>query len=192
MIRDAFGGSGCRYVSVRGLGARTQALLDAIRRTRDNGGVLHARLRAVDVRDEDQWFRAPTILEQDASFRELLDSDALRQALPELRVPTPYPLASPPRFVGGWGGSLTLDGELALVLVHGGAYTRYSGTAAQAKALAREAVDELVQDRHEDFDVYSSEEPWTPWFFDVAWDQTWFLVDRRRLEVTVLCMTDTD
>ncbi len=192
MKRNPFAGSGCRYESVPGIGARMQALLDAIRMTRDNGGVLHAKLRAVDVRDASQWFRAPTVLEQDTSFRELLDSKALRQALPELQVPEPYPLASPPRFVGGGGGSLTLDGELALVLVHGGAYTRYPGTAAEAKALGRAAVDEVVEDRHEDFDVYSSEQPWTPWFFDVAWDQTWFLVDRGRLEVTVLCMTDTD
>ncbi len=33
---------------------------------------------------------------------------------------------------------------------------------------------------------------WTTWFFDVAWDETMFLVDRRRFEVTAMCMTDTD
>jgi len=51
---------------------------------------------------------------------------------------------------------------------------------------------DLVGDRYEQFRVFQSEAPWTPWFFDIAWDHTWILADYERLEVSVLCKTDTD
>jgi hypothetical protein len=53
-------------------------------------------------------------------------------------------------------------------------------------------VHELVQDRHQDTRVFGSDDAWTPWFWNVAWDRTWILVDDRHREVTVLCVTDTD
>lgn len=189
---DALGVNPCQYESVDVAGEALAALLDAIRATRMDGGVLIGRFRAVRVAEPAQWFRARSFAEADTNVRDLLTSNALRTSLPELMVPHPYPLASPPRFPGGSGGTLTLDGELALRLVHGGAYVRFPGSAAEAKKLAIAGTHDLVGDRHEDFDVYFSDSAWSPYFMDVAWDATWLLVDRGRLEVTVLAMTDTD
>ena len=180
----------CRYEPVPVGGAGLDRLLAALRATHANGGVLLARFRAVDV--DGPWFATGAIVFEDRSFRELLASAALRGALPELEVPDPYPVAAPPRFQQSWAGTLSLDGELARVLVQGGAYVSFPGTAAEAKALAAAAAHDLVGDRHEDFRVYGSTDAWTPWFRDVAWDLTWFLVDDRDREVTVLCVTDND
>jgi hypothetical protein len=112
--------------------------------------------------------------------------------LPELLIPNPYPLTKSPRFDESPTGTLTLAGELASALVHGGAYIRFKGSSAAAFQLAQAGLVDLVGDRHESFRVFESHAPWTPWFFDIAWDQTWILADYERLEVSILCKTDTD
>jgi len=188
---DPLGLAPCRYEVAEIGGAAFATLLDAIRATRDPGNVLAGRFRAVDVAEPDEWFHTGSVALADTSFRDLLTSDAARGALPGLKVPDPYPLAAPPRFDGPLS-TLTLDGELAAVLVNGGAYVAFTGTAAEAKRMASAAVYDLIQDRHEDFRVFRSDDAWSPFFMDIAWDATWFLVDRPRLEVTLLALTDAD
>jgi hypothetical protein len=34
--------------------------------------------------------------------------------------------------------------------------------------------------------------PLTPWYLDVAWDATWFVINNTRRQVTVICVTDSD
>jgi len=74
----------------------------------------------------------------------------------------------------------------------GDAYHRFGGPQRKAKEAARAPVFDLVQDRFEDVEMYDSDQPWSRWFFDVAWDQTWILVDRGEARATVICTTDTD
>jgi hypothetical protein len=172
-------------------GPAVRQLLEGLARTHANGGVLLARLRATTP-PPGRWFTFTSFLDVDQDVHDLLGSAAARAALADLGLPDPWPHARPPRFEWTLDGPLTLDGELAGVLVRGGAYVRFDGTAAQAKALAVAAVDELLQDRFEDVLVWGTSDPWTPWFQGVAWDRTWLVVDRARGEVTVLCVTDTD
>jgi hypothetical protein len=168
------------------------ALLDAIRATHVNGGVLFTQVRAIDVDDPGRWFQAEYSNSwADEAFRSLLGSSAVRTALPELLIPVPYPIADPPRFRQSPTGTFTLAGELASALVRGGAYARFPGSPAEAMRLAAAGVADLVGDRHYS-KVFQSLEPWTPWFYDVAWDHTWIVADSERLLVSILCKTDTD
>ena len=34
--------------------------------------------------------------------------------------------------------------------------------------------------------------PWTPWFFDIAWDATFVMQEQQTKRFVLLCMTDTD
>jgi hypothetical protein len=86
----------------------------------------------------------------------------------------------------------SLTGILATIIVQGGAYKAFQGSAAQAKDLADEAVADLTGRRYEDFRLDQTYEPWTPWFYNVAWDHTLVLTDYRNAELTILCITDTD
>jgi hypothetical protein len=47
-------------------------------------------------------------------------------------------------------------------------------------------------DRYADFAIFSSDARWSAWFKGSAWDSSWFIVDRARLTVLVLCVTDVD
>jgi hypothetical protein len=53
-------------------------------------------------------------------------------------------------------------------------------------------VDALVGERHNDFKSYRSHQAWAPWFYNIAWDVTWVLIDARNAAVSLLCVTDTD
>jgi hypothetical protein len=183
----------CRYENTGFRSDALDALLDAIRATHANGGVLFAQFRAVDVDDRARWFAAgSSIYWTNEVFRSLFDSPAVRSALPELLIPEPYPITEPPQFFESPTGTLSLAGELASSLIRGGAYVRFPGSVAEASQLVSGALVDVVGDRHEQFRVFQSVAPWTPWFFDIAWDQTWILADYERLQVSVLCKTDTD
>ena len=114
-------------------------------------------------------------------LRSLFDSPAIRSALPELLIPDPYPITKPPQFFESATGTFTLAGELASALLRGGPYIRFPGSAAEASQLASAGLADLVGDRYEQFRVFQSEAPWTPWFFDIAWEHTWILADYERL-----------
>ena len=189
---DPFGLHPCRYEPAEATGSALAALLDALRATRLNGAAVAGRVRAVGVSEPDLWFRTGSVVDADTSVRDLLTSGAVREVLPDLLVPEPWPLAAPPRFAREPGDALSLDGTLASILVAGGAYGRFPGSAAEAKRLASAAVHDLVEDRYEDVALYVSWEAWSPYFRGVAWDATFLVVDRRDLAVTVLATTDAD
>ena len=58
--------------------------------------------------------------------------------------------------------------------------------------LAEGAAQELLEGRFSEVLVYANHAPWTDFFFDIAWDRTWLMVDKRERLVHVLCATDTD
>lgn len=178
------------YSEVPVTGPAVERFLAALATTRANGNTLLRRFRWSGVRDG--WFSTATNLSSFESFRQLLDSDAARRSVPELLEPFPFPSGEPPQFHPVSAGSIKLAGEWAALLVLGGAYKRFEGSEEEALGLAAAAVEELIEGRYEQVAVYYSYEPWSGWFFDVAWDQTWFLVDRDRGEVTLVCTTDTD
>lgn len=165
--------------------------LDQVRATHVNGGYLFGRWRATHYSDVTAWFAARNRHDEYETLRLLFDSPAVRSDLAALKIPRRLD-----RIPGGlgeeWPGVLCLDGILAEDIVTGGAYRRFAGPAAEAKAIAAEAARALIQDRYEDFRLDMSHRAWTPWFCDVAWDSTYVLTDAANAEVTVLCITDTD
>lgn len=165
--------------------------LDALASTRTNGGYLIGQWKAVEYSEVTQWFASRNRLDEYELFRTLFVSPAFREHLPELAVPADLARV-PAGLAEQWAGSLMLDGAWAGLLVSGGAYEAFEGSAREAKELASAATDALIDGRFEEFRVDVSHEAWTPWFAGVAWDTTYVLTDVRNAEVTVLCATDSD
>lgn len=178
------------YQEVQVVGSAVGEYLRLLATTRGEPNTLLRRFRWTGNRDG--WFRTSALVYADESFSRLLGSEAARQGMPAVLEPPPFSTSSPPRFAQVPGGALGLDGDLPKLLVLGGACRRFNGAQRLAKAAAREAVFDLLEDRFEDFEMYFSDESWSRWFSDVFWDQTWILVDHRDAEVTVICTTDTD
>jgi hypothetical protein len=55
-----------------------------------------------------------------------------------------------------------------------------------------EFCEALFGQRYEDVCLYTSCEPWTPWFAGIAWDWTALLFDKRDRALWILAVTDED
>lgn len=91
-----------------------------------------------------------------------------------------------------WSSPYLLDGDIARTLKSGGAYDKFSGTGKEAKTLAQQFCEDLFEDRYEDIIVFKIRSAWSDWFYDVAWDQTWIVIDKKDLIIWAILLTDTD
>jgi hypothetical protein len=57
--------------------------------------------------------------------------------------------------------------------------------------MSREFVDALAGERLQTA-VWRIDEPWTDWFYDVAWDSTFVVQQLQVRRWALLCVTDTD
>ena len=163
-----------------------EAVLGSLRATHVNGGAQFGRWELPD-HPILGYFAARHALDV-AFFGGLLRSSTVRADLPMLKIPERF--ESPPSF--HLTSSLSLEGDLANDLHIGGAYTTHTVPASVAKRLAADFCDALIGNRFDEVDVYTSHHAWAPWFYDVAWDMSWFGLDRRDRTCWLLCKTDTD
>lgn len=161
--------------------------LAELRRINSNGGAFIARFH-INSNDDFNWFATRNRWDEIGFFSRLLSHPEFANALPEVAANvTASELAD-----FEWSSSLTLDGELARLLVAGGAYEKFEGTQKEAKLLGACVADSLFSDRFIDVLVFRCWKPWSSWFCDVAWDCTTILIDKRLQVVTVLVSTDSD
>jgi hypothetical protein len=160
--------------------------LEELRRVFVNGSAVFARFEVTGTPEFDRF--ATRGRWQELGFpKRLLLHPAVQTALPELTTDTQVESG-----VFEWMSALTLDGELAQTLVFGGAYERFMRPAREAKDLGRRVCDALFGDRFGEVEVFRSWKAWSAWFFDVACDVTWVIVDRRHQVVSLIAGTDTD
>ncbi|MBJ8054817.1 hypothetical protein JDS87_23420 [Bacillus cereus] len=88
--------------------------------------------------------------------------------------------------------AVMLDGSIAAHILWGGAYVEFQDRPVVAKQLAINVCQYMFQDRYEDIRVFESDCPWTDWFYDIAWDATWMVLDSKEHKMWLLCATDTD
>ncbi len=145
-------------------------LLDALRKTHVNGGVIFAQFEIGDARVF-QYFVSrfnPGKVEGAPPF---LSSPAMVAALPELcgvalRItPLDFDVTN----------SFAVAGEIARTLAEGGAYKMHEQGSAHAYVLAEKFRAWLIGDRFKELQVFRSFAPWSEWFWGVAWDFTWII-----------------
>lgn len=163
-------------------------LLKQLRKTHQNGGAEFARFQ-LSSHPVLEWFGSRDLLNEINFFEQFVTLPSVMDGLSALEIE--IPLATSLDLTDDTS-AFTLDGELGEILVFGGAYEEFQGTAKQAKDLGMKFCEALFQSRYDEIQMYISQEPWTEWFADVAWDVTWFGVDKRNSQIWVLCITDTD
>jgi hypothetical protein len=151
-----------------------------------NGGAAFASFSVADDHQLD-WFISRNRYDEIHFFEHLLTSDAFRKALPQLLSPE---VMQPIKWE--WSNPYVLGGDLAHVLMAGGAYEKFLGSGHDAKLLGERTCRSLFGERYEDIHLVKTHEPWSSWFSDIAWDYTWIGVDTLYRKVWVICATDTD
>lgn len=164
--------------------AAVSTYLDAVQATHVNGGALLYGF-SISPNTVFDWFGSHNRL--DEVFLGFINLRVVRETAPELLKD-----ASDPELQQKWGMPFILEGELTATLVSGGAYERFRGSPDEAKSLAASFCRVLLEDRYADVGIYWSCKPWSPWFFDVAWDYTYVVLDKRKRLLWLLAVTDTD
>jgi hypothetical protein len=180
--------AGLRYRPVELPPRDIDPLVTALRATHTCGGVIVARLQVVGDDEVIGWFAARNRFSEFGFFSHFL-STAVRPAVAELNVAES--LDEDLGFEQSWSGTLTLDGELAALLVYDAALANFPGSPVEAKRLGAAFVDALVGDRHDRFHVYQSHRAWSTWFHGLVWDNTYLLIDCEHAAITLLCMTNS-
>jgi hypothetical protein len=161
-------------------------LLEALRNTHVNGGAAFGMFGIAANSDLD-WFISRNRWNEIEFPEHFLRLPAVVAALPEI---CGNPFDGSHEFK--WGSAFTLAGDLAQTLFQGGAYKKHEGGAGDAVAVAEDFRRWLFGDRFGEILVLNSFQPWSEWFWSVAWDATWLIIDKGRRRVSLLAITDTD
>jgi hypothetical protein len=62
----------------------------------------------------------------------------------------------------------------------------------EARRISRAFVDVLLGNHRRSSTVLALDGAWTPWFYDVAWDSSYVILDPAASAWWTLFMTDTD
>jgi hypothetical protein len=177
-----------RYREQRVTHPAIDAWLSALGRVYEHGGGL---LRVFEPRDTGVFDHAVQHAHHDPTdpLLAFLSSPEVVAACPELRIETPLKGAPVFQEVSLYA----MEGELTYLLLVGGAYTAFQGTVDEARVLSRRFMEALCgPELHLGRLAWASKTPWTPWFFDLAWDHTFLICDHGSRRVILLCVTDTD
>jgi hypothetical protein len=164
-----------------------QKFLSSLRESHSNGG---AYLVAFDVGSDPtfDWYASRNRLWDERLLEFLMAHSAIRTALNELAIP------ENPQFEKGFSmeNAFTLEGTLAGILYHGGAYSQAQGDGRSEHHLAMKICDAMFGLRFGEITCNFNADPWTPWFHGIAWDYTAVVFDCRERRLWILAVTDTD
>ncbi|HDR6315949.1 TPA: hypothetical protein QCU53_002710 [Bacillus thuringiensis] len=121
-------------------------------------------------------------------FGEIFNSLDIIKDLEELKIHT----SEKYKFQFQYRSAVMLDGSIAFQIIRGGAYKCFPDRMVMAKQIASDVCQYMFEERYEDIIVFESHAPWTDWFYDVAWDNTWMVLDSKERKMWLICATDTD
>ena len=91
-----------------------------------------------------------------------------------------------------WTSPFILGGTLAWVLSRGGAYKRPSWGGENSKAIGESAALDLIGNNYDDSLVFESHTAWCDYFYDVAWDYTYVVLNKKTRVLHIMIATGTD
>lgn len=155
------------------------------RRAHSNGGVFIAFLSCDPV---------PSLMRSKLEAIEfmstLLRHPAVRDAMPGVLPASDLTLDELPDLEPSF--VFHLDGDLTGLIHYGGAYWSAERSAVESRQIVADLIRDLFDNRWDDLEYAKSNTAWTRWFFDVAWDSTFLVIDRAKSVVALIVATDTD
>ncbi len=163
-----------------------QRFINTFNKEFDNGGTI---IHCFQVTNHQVFRELPWKEEKyETYFNKLLSSPDIRNNITELNINDPLETEIGLKEMN----SLILDGDFAITLMWGGAYSESDRDASEAKKLGQMMCDYMFQDRYSEVKVFHSAQAWTDWFHGIAWDSTWLIFDETELKLWLICMTDED
>jgi hypothetical protein len=164
----------------------SEKLKQAIEKTHCNGGI---QLHKFQISDNPHfhWFAVRNRLDEIHFIKKLFQRHELKHYLAELKVENEKPQIKS----SNWFSDIfDLPGIIARILGQGGAYERLE--ASKAWEISTDFVRSEFGNRFDEFNRFSYEIEGANWFFDIAWDYSFLLFDKRNNQVIIIDITDTD
>ncbi|MGE6548268.1 hypothetical protein ACQKFK_04385 [Bacillus mycoides] len=163
-----------------------EQLINTFKKQNLNGGAV---ISCFKVHNENFFKEIPYEIDRyEHFFKKVFNSLDIINNLEELKIHT----SEKYKFQFEYNSAVMLDGSIAFQIIRGGAYKGFSERPVMAKQLANNVCQYMFQDRYEDITVFENHSPWTEWFYDVAWDNTWMVLDSKEHKMWLICATDTD
>lgn len=157
------------------------------------GGELFFKGFQFKENDVFDWFCSRGRLEEiDFNTKFLLSDNVLKSFVAE-NESRPNRIEKKPQF--DWKSEFVIDGELASLLYHGGAYgSTLKKSPKEIKSLAQKFCTELFNEKysHEFVRFYTSNLAWNSWFVDFIIDYTYVIICMESRTIWILAYTDTD
>lgn len=159
------------------------------------GGLIYFKGFRINENEIFDWFCSRGRLEEIDFDNNFLLSENILQTFPyDKGINLPHQkIEKEPIFE--WKSEFVIDGELAALLFHGGAYgSEIKKTPKEVKSLAQEFCKELFDEKYScDFvRYYTSSSAWNTWFIDFIIDYTYLIVCMETRTIWILAYTDTD
>lgn len=83
---------------------------------------------------------------------------------------------------------------LADIIIFDGAYVRFKGNPQNIRELTDKVCYAMYEHRYEDILVYTytGRGTWCSWFYNVVWDHSIIVIDKKMMKLWVILYTDTD
>jgi hypothetical protein len=170
---------------VKPIDDRLMAVVKALSKTHVNGGAVVAQFR-IEAVGGAATALATNRLKHVNFFSAYFGNAVVQETLPQVANARPSVCEFEKLSV-----EQSID-HLATAIRNGGAYRHFRGPDGEEKRLARRLADAAFDPRMQGTCCWYNDAPWTDWFFDVAWDRTFFWYDTQTRVATNLLITDTD
>ena len=162
------------------------ALKEIIEEAYCNGGVQLHKYKIIG-NNTFKWFAERNRLEEIKILKNTIKHPDLQNYRDDLKIRISKPKI---KNVEYWTDIYDLPGRLARIMRQGGPYRKIEqGTAWQ---VAVNFVESEFQNRFEEVLLFYIVIEDAEWFFDIAWDYSIILFDKRNYEIIFIDMTDTD
>jgi hypothetical protein len=127
-------------------------------------------------------------------FIRFFENENIRRIFSDLHIPKRLTYIPDLKIMDGITSkySFLKDQLFMPLLCNGGAYYSFEGPKEVADKVCRQIYESIFENRLNDFVVFSFLGYWNEWFFDVAWDYTYVIFDKKENLIWVLAITDTD
>ena len=165
-----------------------ELLITTLRNSHTNGGAEFTSFHYYFHPTLDWFIRTRRLTLPNFDFSsEFLTHQVVREKLKAIQIP---PKLSDPLNIQVMD---IFDVEAAMLrtVVCGGAYAQFSGKLSEARNIVGGFLDVVASGWQNQWFGYIGG-PWTDWFHDVSWDQTWIGLNTATQTMWILCVTDSD
>lgn len=159
---------------------------DKITETHSNGGIQLHKYK-IEANEHFNWFVQRNRLDEIEFLNNIFKQNDLEDYRNNLQIKDSKPSV---KIIKYWTDIYEIPGRLSRMMGLGGAYKSIDQKLAWS--IATDFIKEEFENRFEEFNSYDFVINSAEWFHNIAWDNSTLLFDKRKYEIIIIDITDSD